>query len=200
MKLTEAQREELKQKYDGHCAYCGDPLDDKWHADHYEAVKRDLVTGKPDKPENDVYENMMPSCAPCNWNKRSMSLESWRSLLAHYRDVQVVRDCSQMRHLMRFGLVEFIQKPVEFYFEKWEQKQKRKYNWSLIPEHVKYMATDQDGTACGWLVEPKIMGNAWRHQSHLSAYFYIHSKNNHLNHFRGDWKDSLEQCPTELSR
>lgn len=46
-----------------------------------------------------------------------MSLESWRDLLAHYRDVQVIRDCSQIRHLMRFGLVEFIQKPVVFYFE-----------------------------------------------------------------------------------
>ncbi len=50
-----------------------------------------------------------------------MSLESWRDLLAHYRDVQVIRDCSQIRHLMRFGLVEFIQKPVVFHFEKLEQ-------------------------------------------------------------------------------
>ncbi|APR70750.1 hypothetical protein [Acinetobacter haemolyticus] len=61
MKLTKAQREELKQKYDGHCAYCGDRLGDKWHADHLEAVVRDLVIGKPEKPENDVYENLMPA-------------------------------------------------------------------------------------------------------------------------------------------
>ncbi|WP_151982373.1 HNH endonuclease [Acinetobacter guerrae] len=117
MKLTKTQREELKQKYAGRCAYCGDGLTDKWHADHLEAVVRDLVTGKPEKPENDVYENLMPACTACNHNKRSMSLESWRSLLAHYRDIQVPRDCSQIRHLMRFGLVEFIQKPVTFYFE-----------------------------------------------------------------------------------
>ncbi|ENU92074.1 hypothetical protein F971_01961 [Acinetobacter vivianii] len=117
MKLTKTQREELKQKYDGRCAYCGDELTDKWHADHLEAVVRDLVTGKPEKPENDVYENLMPACTACNHNKRSMSLESWRKILAHYRDVQVPRDCSQIRHLMRFGLVEFIQKPVVFHFE-----------------------------------------------------------------------------------
>lgn len=117
MKLTEAQREELKQKYAGHCAYCGCVLSDKWHADHLEAVVRDIATGKPEKPENDVYENLMPACTPCNHNKRSMSLEAWRDLLAHYRDVQVPRDCAQIRHLMRFGLVEFIQKPVFFYFE-----------------------------------------------------------------------------------
>lgn len=123
MKLTEAQREELKQKYAGHCAYCGCVLSDKWHAYHLEAVVRDLTTGKPTKPENDVIENFMPSCTPCNHNKRSMSLEAWRDLLAHYRDVQVPRDCSQIRHLMRFGLVKFIKKPVVFHFEKLEQSQ-----------------------------------------------------------------------------
>ncbi|MEG0198767.1 MAG: HNH endonuclease signature motif containing protein [Acinetobacter sp.] len=117
MKLTEIQREDLKMKFGGHCAYCGCVLSDKWHADHLEAVVRDLVTGKPEKPENDVYENLMPACTACNHNKRSMSLEAWRDLLAHYRDVQVPRDCSQIRHLMRFGLVEFIQKPIVFYFE-----------------------------------------------------------------------------------
>lgn len=121
MKLTKTQREELKQKYDGHCAYCGDPLGEKWHADHLEAVVRDLTTGKPEKPENDVIENLMPACSACNWNKRSMSLEAWRDLLAHYRDVQVIRDCSQIRHLIRFGLVEFNQKPIVFHFEKQEQ-------------------------------------------------------------------------------
>ncbi|WP_336043648.1 HNH endonuclease [Acinetobacter junii] len=117
MKLSKLQREEVKQKFGGHCAYCGDQLGEKWHADHLEAVVRDLTTGKPEKPENDVIENLMPACTACNHNKRSMSLESWRDLLAHYRDVQVIRDCSQIRHLMRFGLVEFIKKPVVFYFE-----------------------------------------------------------------------------------
>ena len=118
MKLSKLQREEVKQKFGGHCAYCGDQLGEKWHADHLEAVVRDLTTGKPEKPENDVIENLMPACSACNWNKRSMSLEAWRDLLAHYRDVQVIRDCSQIRHLIRFGLVEFNQKPIVFHFEK----------------------------------------------------------------------------------
>lgn len=118
MKLSKLQREEVKQKFGGHCAYCGCVLGDKWHADHLEAVVRDLTTGKPEKPENDVIENLMPACPACNWNKRSMSLESWRNLLTHYRDVQVIRDCSQIRHLIRFGLVEFNQKPIVFHFEK----------------------------------------------------------------------------------
>lgn len=84
-------------------------------------------------------------------------------------------------------------------FEGDVEVRQHKYNWSLIPEHVKYMATDEDGMACGWLAEPQIMGNAWRHQSHLSAFFNINSRNNYLNHYRGDWKDSLEQRPHEQS-
>ena len=43
MNLTKLQRAELKQKFGGHCAYCGELLGDKWHADHIEAVKRDLI-------------------------------------------------------------------------------------------------------------------------------------------------------------
>ncbi|TPT11925.1 HNH endonuclease, partial [Acinetobacter baumannii] len=30
MKLNKKQREELKQKFGGHCAYCGELLGDKW--------------------------------------------------------------------------------------------------------------------------------------------------------------------------
>ncbi|MBJ8474363.1 HNH endonuclease [Acinetobacter bereziniae] len=118
MKLNTLQRAELKQKFGDHCAYCGELLGEKWHADHLNAVVRDLQTGKPSKPENDVIENLVPACTACNHNKRSMSLEAWRDLLTHYRDVQIIRDCPQVRHLMRFGLIEFVQKPVVFHFEK----------------------------------------------------------------------------------
>lgn len=117
MKLSKLQREEVKQKFGGHCAYCGCVLGEKWHADHLEAVVRDLTTGKPEKPKNDVIENLMPACTACNHNKRSMSLESWRDLLAHYRDVQLLRDSTHARHLHRFGLIEIKQYPVVFYFE-----------------------------------------------------------------------------------
>lgn len=83
MKLNKQQRAELKHKFGGHCAYCGELLGDKWHADHIEAVKRDLIhvgggkliTGEMTKPQNDTIENMNPACVPCNTNKSSMPLE-----------------------------------------------------------------------------------------------------------------------------
>ncbi|WP_224785808.1 hypothetical protein [Pandoraea fibrosis] len=42
MKLTKAQREQLRLKYDGRCAYCGCQLPERWHADDFEPCIRDL--------------------------------------------------------------------------------------------------------------------------------------------------------------
>jgi len=116
MKLTKKQREDLKQKYNGHCAYCGELLGDKWHADHLEPIRRN-GDGTCINPEKDNYDNLMPACTKCNHNKRSLNLENWRDLLIHYRDVQVIRDCSQFAHLVRFGMIEVKKEPLLFYFE-----------------------------------------------------------------------------------
>lgn len=117
MKLTKKQRDDIKLKFGGNCAYCGCILSDKWHADHLVPIRRN-GDGTCLNPENDNIENLYPACAPCNHNKRSMSLESWRDLLIHYRDVQLKRDCNQFNHLLRFGLIEVKKDPLVFYFEK----------------------------------------------------------------------------------
>ena len=119
MKLTKAQREQLKNKFGGHCAYCGCDLGDKWHADHIEAVKRDiihvgggkLVSGEMTRPHLDTIENMNPACVPCNLNKSSMSIEGWRGVLGGYRKA-LIRDSHTFRHSLLFGLVAFTDKPV----------------------------------------------------------------------------------------
>jgi len=128
MKLTKAQREQLKNKFGGHCAYCGCDLGDKWHADHIEAVKRDiihvgggkLVSGEMTRPHLDTIENMNPACVPCNLNKSSMSIEGWRGVLGGYRKA-LIRDSHTFRHSLRFGLVEFTDNPVVFFFETYQQ-------------------------------------------------------------------------------
>ncbi len=41
MALTRKQRERLRMKFGGRCAYCGCVLPEKgWHADHVQAVLR----------------------------------------------------------------------------------------------------------------------------------------------------------------
>ena len=128
MKLTKQQRTDLKMKFGGHCAYCGCELGDKWHADHIEAVKRDiiyvgggkLISGEMTKPHLDTIENMNPACVPCNLNKSSMSIEGWRGVLGGYRKA-LIRDSHTFRHSLRFGLVACTDKPVMFFFETYQQ-------------------------------------------------------------------------------
>ncbi len=126
MRLTKKQREALKQKYDGHCAYCGEILGDRWHADHLKAVWRKMAvqegsgrlvpTGELHKPEHDTLENIMPACAPCNISKGPMDLEVWRDWLTGHI-VSLNKFHPVYRMVKRFGLVQETGIPVIFYFE-----------------------------------------------------------------------------------
>jgi 5-methylcytosine-specific restriction endonuclease McrA len=116
--LTKKQREALRAKYDGRCAYCGEPLGDRWHADHLEPVRREWwkKDGGMERPENDNLANLMPACAPCNIDKHAMPLEEWRKKLQRTTDV-LTRNYPTYRHALRFGLVCEMGTPVVFLFE-----------------------------------------------------------------------------------
>ena len=124
MKLTKKQRAVLREKYGGKCAYCGNDLGERWHADHIEPVVRldwlskiGMQNRPPEYPERDTLENMNPACAPCNIDKHSMSLESWRSVIQRSNEV-LIRDVSTFRRAVRYGLLTLSDNPVVFYFEK----------------------------------------------------------------------------------
>lgn len=123
MALTKAQRAALREKFGGRCAYCGQPLGEKWHADHIEPVVRDWSRpGSPAHFKNrDTLDNMNPACPPCNIDKHSMSLEDWRGIIARSNEV-LTRDVSTFRRALRYGLVQLNTKPVLFYFEQLAQK------------------------------------------------------------------------------
>jgi 5-methylcytosine-specific restriction endonuclease McrA len=125
MKLTKTQRAALREKFGGRCAYCGQPLGDKWHADHIEPIVRNdwfkrvgssIPPRGPDYPHRDTLENMNPACPPCNIDKHSLSLESWRGIIERSNEV-LARDVSTFRRAVRYGLVALHPKPVVFYFE-----------------------------------------------------------------------------------
>ena len=124
MKLTKSQRSALREKFDGLCAYCGQTLGERWHADHIEPVVRNdwqkrfgFSTRQADHPERHTLDNMNPSCPPCNIDKNSMSIESWRKIIERSNEV-LHRDVSTFRRAVRYGLVQVQNKPVVFYFEK----------------------------------------------------------------------------------
>lgn len=115
MKLTKKQREELRMKFGGRCAYCGCELPEKgWHADHVEPVLRKSeqcmkaaaqgifklkATGELYRPEAGQLENLYPACAPCNLMKTSCSLEMFRKQVS----LQVARDGRAFRSYCRGG-------------------------------------------------------------------------------------------------
>lgn len=120
MKLTKTQREQVRLKFGGKCAYCGCELPARWHADHIKPVVRNdwlKVPRAPDWPERDTIENMNPACPPCNIDKNSLSLEDWRQMIERSNEV-LMRDVSTFRRALRFKLLDIRSEPVTFYFER----------------------------------------------------------------------------------
>ena len=116
MKLNKNQREALKNKFGGHCAYCGCQLGDKWQADHLEPIRRN-GDGTCLNPELDCYENLMPACNVCNKNKHSFSLEFWRKTLEDSN--RKLKDyVANYRLALMFGQIKETTQPIVFHFEK----------------------------------------------------------------------------------
>lgn len=114
MKLTKQQRQELHDKYDGQCAYCGCELKKGWHADHIEPVVK--LGGVMDYPERDNLENMNPSCPSCNIQKHSYSLENFRLNIENHINALNLYNTTY-KVAKRFGLINETGRKVTFYFE-----------------------------------------------------------------------------------
>jgi len=123
-----SDREIIFNKFGGRCAYCGDPLQKGWHVDEIEPVRRNHVWNH-DKRRNEIdknnpmmhperlhIDNQNPSCASCNINKHSESLEDFRKAIKGYM-VHLNERNTQFKIAKRYGLVIEIDKPVVFYFE-----------------------------------------------------------------------------------
>lgn len=128
-KGNKRQREALRQRFGGRCAYCGDVLT-AMHCDHLEPVIRYRVEGDPwgrtpattqmVKPERNVVTNMMPACKGCNLHKGGYSLEGWRDILQRAPEI-VGKQTSTFRAALRLGVISVSAHPVTFYFERLEQ-------------------------------------------------------------------------------
>lgn len=134
MALTKKQRQQVWDKSNGHCWYCGSKLPDKgWHADHIKPIFRttEVVpieerknrhvfelkqTGECSIPDRDRVENMVPACAPCNLFKGTYSIEGFRKQLE--QQVERGRKSSvNFRTAERFGLIAVNSQAVVFWFE-----------------------------------------------------------------------------------
>lgn len=136
MVVSKKDRELIFNKFNGHCAYCGCKLQKGWHVDEIEPVRRgwEYIKDKngnriwDDKkreykrketvmhPERFTLENQMPACASCNINKHSLSLEEFRSLIGGFMK-HLNEHSTQYKIAKRYGLVQETIKPIKFYFE-----------------------------------------------------------------------------------
>ena len=123
-------RELVYQKCDGHCAYCGKPIEYKdMQVDHIKPVFHnwnyvDKERWLKEHYGDDSIENLNPSCRACNYYKSSMSLESLRSELGHL--LERLDKTFTYRLAKSYGLIEEHPQDIKFYFEKAEENGKQK--------------------------------------------------------------------------
>ena len=102
-------REKIKNRFGGRCAYCGCIVDNRFHVDH---VKARYHGGSDDT------ENLFPSCPSCNLWKKTFTIEEFR----HEIEMQVARlrkHSAQFRFAERFGLIQAQASKVVFFFEQY---------------------------------------------------------------------------------
>jgi 5-methylcytosine-specific restriction endonuclease McrA len=126
------ERQIVFNKYEGKCAYCGSDLKKGWHVDHIEPIVRDFnynkskvrfeATGTCRNPQNENLNNYNPSCASCNIQKNSFTIEQFRNNIKQF--VKSLNEYStQYKFAKRYGLVTETDVDVKFYFETYKNKE-----------------------------------------------------------------------------
>jgi 5-methylcytosine-specific restriction endonuclease McrA len=113
----EVSRQEVYDKYNGKCAYCGEDINlKKFQVDHIHPRHLSHL----ENLDNDRYENLNPACRKCNSFKAGSVLEIFRSELS----LQVERllrnntwAARQFDRALRFKQVEITKRPIVFHFE-----------------------------------------------------------------------------------
>mgnify|MGYP000603297155 CR=1 FL=1 len=107
-RLSQKQRKQIYNMFDGHCAYCGCTITmSEMQVDHILSLHRGGT---------DDISNMYPACRSCNKYKDTYTIEGLRKAIEHIPDV-LKRDSSTYRIAVRFGLIKLNKDKVKFYFE-----------------------------------------------------------------------------------
>ena len=79
MYISKKEREIIKNKFGGKCAYTGTELKDDWQVDHVEPVIRNWFSSGCISPDNHRLDNMVPCQRIVNHYKGALPLEQFRS-------------------------------------------------------------------------------------------------------------------------
>ncbi len=118
MAISKKIRQQVYDKCGGHCAYCGREIAYKdMQVDH---ICPQYLGG------NDRIENLNPACRMCNFRKGTSSIENFRKEIEW--QAEGVCKTFQGRMSLAYGLIERVQKPIVFYFEKIKIDKTKKEN------------------------------------------------------------------------
>lgn len=108
MSISKKTRQLVYDKCGGHCAYCGKEIAYKdMQVDHIHAQH---------KGGTDDINNLLPACRACNFRKGTYSVEQFRREIKDQCDS--LCKTFQGRMSLAYGLIERVDKPIVFFFEK----------------------------------------------------------------------------------
>jgi hypothetical protein len=109
-------RLKVYDKYDGHCAYCGKPLEYKdMQVDHFAPF---YLYG-----DNQNFDNMMPSCRQCNFYKNTFTISKFKGELKLLVN-RLERDSFIFRLAKQYGMITINQDVIDnlkFFYEKFDE-------------------------------------------------------------------------------
>jgi len=117
MARKKIDRQAVYDKYEGHCAYCGEHIPDikQMQADHIIPLKEFPVTGNLPYHWDDI-ENLNPACKVCNKWKNAFSIETFRRMVSCQLE-NVRRFSANYRMCLKYRLVKETPHPILFYYE-----------------------------------------------------------------------------------
>ena len=117
-RLSQAERKDVYDKYNGHCAYCGCDIPFKgFNVDHLHCLRNYEYTEEFTGIDVHSIDNLMPACGSCNRYKATMDLETFRKQLQKIPD-RLQRDVCTYNIALRYRMVQENREQIKFYFER----------------------------------------------------------------------------------
>lgn len=114
-RLTKQERVDVYNKYNGHCAYCGEKIEYKdMQVDHLIPLRNWDKSHTEEELWN--FSNLMPSCRSCNHYKRANDVETFRKKIETIPK-KLFRDNYLFKVAVKYDIFEDRECEVLFYFE-----------------------------------------------------------------------------------
>ena len=125
--LSKDKRQQVYNKYGGHCAYCGKEISLKeMQVDHATAFAQSIYGLKESRDKvgkmiaddsiNSI-DNLMPSCRQCNFYKGGWDIENLRNRLKDTLS-HTCQSSFQVRLALQYGMLTYKEWDGKFYYEK----------------------------------------------------------------------------------